>query len=158
MQLTRKIAIAAGALTLGATGVAAAVTTPDEAEPGLTTASEKAGFEVPVGPEAEAGDEVTEVEAEDVESDDVEAEGEGTGPVDNHGAAVSAVAKSDFDSGREHGEAVSAIARTNGGGDAATASDADDEGDEDEGGEELDDAAADEAEVEGDDAGERGRP
>jgi hypothetical protein len=153
MQLTRKIAIAAGALTLGATGVAAAVTTPDEAEPGLTTASEKAGFEVPVGAEADpAGDEVTEVETEDAEADEVEAEG--TGPVDNHGAEVSAVAKSDFETGREHGEAVSAIARTNGGGAAATSAD---DGDDDE--IEDEDAEADDAAEAGEDAsGEHGRP
>jgi hypothetical protein len=157
MQLTRKIAIAAGALTLGATGVAAAVTTPDEAEPGLTTASEKAGFEVPVGAEADpAGDEVTEVETEDAEADEVEAEG--TGPVDNHGAEVSAVAKSDFETGREHGEAVSAIARTNGGGAGATAS-ADDDGDDEIEDEDAEaDEAADAAEAGEDASGEHGRP
>lgn len=151
MQLTRKIAIAAGALTLGATGVAAAVTTPDEAEPGLTTASEKAGFEVPVGPEAaETGDDVTEV-------DEVEVEAEGTGPVDNHGAAVSAVAQSDFETGREHGEAVSEIARTNGGGEADTATeDAEDAGeDESEGaGAEGGENAAEQAGLGADNAGE----
>jgi hypothetical protein len=126
MQLTRKIAITAGALTLGATGVAAAVTTPDQAAEGLGTASDKAGFEVPVGADADvSGDEVTEIEAEEVE---VDAEGEGIGPVDNHGAAVSAVAQSDFESGREHGEAVSEIARTNGGGEVtAEAAEGDDE-------------------------------
>lgn len=38
-----------------------------------------------------------------------------TGPSDNHGAEVSAVAKAaDFVSGRAHGEAVSALARTHG--------------------------------------------
>jgi hypothetical protein len=38
-----------------------------------------------------------------------------TGPSDNHGAEVSAVAKAaDFVSGRAHGEAVSTLARTHG--------------------------------------------
>jgi hypothetical protein len=38
-----------------------------------------------------------------------------TGPSDNHGADVSAVAKAaDFVSGRAHGEAVSTLARTHG--------------------------------------------
>ena len=152
MQLTKRIAITAGALTLGAAGVAAAaVTTPEEAEPGLTTAAEKAGFEVPVGEGAPEGEPATETE--------VETEGEGIGPVGNHGAEVSAVAHMDFETGREHGEAVSTIARSNGGGEAATAAQAaDDAGDGDSDDDTDDGTAADQAKLGAGNAGDHGRP
>jgi hypothetical protein len=68
---------------------------------------------------------------------------------------VSAVAQSDFESGREHGEAVSTIARTNGGADATT--EGEDEGD-DEGDDEIAPEAADQAELGAGNAGEHGRP
>lgn len=133
MNLTQKIAIAAGTLTLGAAGVAAAATaTPDVADPGLTKASEQVGVELPASSDShpEATDEATQDETGDV--------GEQDATEDNHGDAVSAVAHTEFDTGREHGEAVSAIARTNEGTEAT---------DEvsDDAGEEADDGVSDEA-------------
>jgi len=124
VNLTQKIAVAAGALTLGATGIAAAAATPDAADAGLTKASDQVGVELPASqgshPGADehaddAADQSTEVEStEDDEADDVddvEGQQEGTGPVDNHGAEVSAVAQSDDTAGRDHGIAVSEVAR-----------------------------------------------
>lgn len=121
MNLSQKIAVAAGALTLGATGIAAAAATPDAADAGLTKASDQVGVELPASqgshPGADehaddAADQSTEVEStEDDEADDVEGQQEGTGPVDNHGAEVSAVAQSDDATGRDHGIAVSEVAR-----------------------------------------------
>lgn len=118
MNLTQKIAAAAGALTLGAAGIAAAgAATPDAADPGLTKASEQVGVELPAShdshPEADAADTTDAANTPD----------QGTGPVDNHGADVSAVAKSDATEGRAHGEAVSTVARDNHGAEADHADD-----------------------------------
>lgn len=115
MDLTKKIAAAAGALTLGVAGVAAAATTPDAADAGLTKASDNVGIELPAshdshpGAEAGEGPELT----DDTTTGDTTPEVEAGGPEDNHGAVVSAVAQSEFETGREHGEAVSAAARDN---------------------------------------------
>lgn len=118
MNLKQKIAIAAGAATLTATGIAAAGSPPEAAEDGLTTAEEQVGVELPATKDAHPGGQssdadATVVEAPEVEAPEVEAAAEGTGPVDNHGAEVSAVAQTDFPTGREHGEAVSEAARDN---------------------------------------------
>ena len=109
--MIQKIAAAAGAITLGAAGVAAAGT-PDAADDGLTKASEQVGVELPASHDShpvadDASDEGTDVDAPDDESTD----DEGTGPVDNHGAEVSVVAQSDETTGRDHGMAVSEVAR-----------------------------------------------
>jgi hypothetical protein len=111
--LTKKIALAAGALTLSAGGVAAAAgSPPDEAEKGLATAEARVGTDLPAtedahpgAPEAGAIDEL-EDEAKPSDTD-------AAPPVDTHGAAVSAVAQSDEHERREHGEAVSTVARSN---------------------------------------------
>ena len=109
MNLTQKIAIAAGALTLTATGIAAAGSPPEAADSRLTTAEEQVGVELPATKDAHPGA----PEATSTEDAEIEAENEGVGPVDNHGAAVSVVAQSDATSGRAHGEAVSEVARDN---------------------------------------------
>ena len=111
MNLTQKIAIAAGALTLTATGIAAAGSPPDAADTGLTTAEEQVGVELPATKDAHPG--APEDDAATTEASELEAEGAGVGPVDNHGAEVSVVAQSDATEGREHGEAVSSVARDN---------------------------------------------
>jgi hypothetical protein len=122
MQLTKRIAIAAGALTLGTAGIAAAAGTPDAADDGLTKASAQVGIELPASQDSHpvADDQADESDVEDdaVESEDevkdetdADAEDEGLGPVDNHGAEVSAVATSDETTGRDHGIAVSEVAR-----------------------------------------------
>ncbi len=116
MNLTQKIAAAAGALTLGAAGIAAAgAATPDAADTGLTKASEQVKVEEPT-----SGDSPTGTDGADA-ADTTDAEDpadQGTGPVDNHGADVSAVAKSDATEGRAHGDAVSTVARDNHGAEA----------------------------------------
>jgi hypothetical protein len=129
VNLTQKIAAAAGALTLGAAGIAAAgAATPDAADPGLTKASEQVGVELPAShdshPEADGTD------AADT-TDTADTPDQGTGPVDNHGADVSAVAKSDATEGRAHGEAVSTVARDNHGAAADHADDTAVESDDD---------------------------
>lgn len=118
MKPTQKIAIAAGALTLAATGIAAAADPPDAADDGLTKASEQVGVELPATQDShppvtadELDDDAVESEVED-DADELEAEGEGGGPEGNHGAEVSAVAKvNDPETGNEHGIAVSEVAR-----------------------------------------------
>lgn len=124
MPLVKKVAVAAGALTLAATGIAAAA--PDDADKGLTIAEEQTGEDLPVagahGPETDL--EEPEVEdGADVEIDDRDAAGDGEHgdgkPMDNHGAIVSAVAQTELGTGREHGAAVSEVARQNGGAAAA---------------------------------------
>ena len=110
MNLAKKIAAAAGALTLGATGIAAAAGPPPAAHDGLTNASEHVGVEVPASKHAHAG---ADGHADDASDPDEgpELDREGGGLHDNHGAEVSAVAKSDATTGREHGMAVSEVAR-----------------------------------------------
>ncbi len=116
MHLSKKIITAAGAITLTATGIAAAASPPEAADKGLDTAEEQVGVELPATKDAHPGAQDPQGEAaetEAVEAPETEAEGEGLGPVDNHGAEVSAVAQTEFPTGREHGEAVSAAARDN---------------------------------------------
>lgn len=127
MNLTTKIAVAAGALTLTAGGIAAAVTTPEAAEPGLTTAEEHVGVDLPVGPEA----------GETPEDEETEA----GAPEGTHGAEVSAVAQSEFETGREHGEAVSTVAQDNHGAEVRADLEAAGDGED----QELPEAAADAA-------------
>jgi len=124
VHLTKKIALAAGALTLAAGGVASAIGAPPEAaDEGLTTAEEGAGFELPASGNAEQDDVETEAPADEIEDDtdevtddaategaEEEVEGDG-GPEGNHGAMVSAAAQSDEYEGRAHGEHVSSVAR-----------------------------------------------
>lgn len=125
LHLTQKIAVAAGALTLAAGGVAAAVTPPEAADAGLTTAEEQVGVDLPASKDAHPGaptEDTSDSEAEVEETTELEEpEVEGTGPVDNHGAVVSVVAQDDSTSGREHGEAVSAVARDNHGAETSAA-------------------------------------
>ena len=104
--LSAKIAATAAGLVLGGAAAAAAVASPPEAaDKGLTTAEEHTGFAVPASPDTHPGGGVE----DDVVEDEV-VEGEGGGPVDNHGAAVSAVATDHTLTGRAHGEAVSEVA------------------------------------------------
>jgi hypothetical protein len=110
VNLTQKIAVAAGALTLTATGIAAAGSPPEAADSGLTTAEEQVGVELPATKDAHPGAPDAPGTTEEAE---IEVEDAGLGPVDNHGAEVSVVAQSDATAGREHGEAVSAVARDN---------------------------------------------
>jgi hypothetical protein len=110
VNLTQKIAAAAGALTLTATGIAAAGSPPDAADKGLTTAEEHVSVELPATKDAHPGAPEPAGTTEDAE---IEAEVAGLGPVDNHGAEVSVVAQSDATTGREHGEDVSTAARQN---------------------------------------------
>jgi hypothetical protein len=140
VNLTQKIAIAAGALTLGAAGVAAAAT-PDAADTGVTKASEQVEIEVPANEDSHSAVEADDLETSNDEATDVEeTEDEGVGPVDNHGAEVSAVAQSDDTEGREHGEAVSAVAQDNHGAEV--------EGTHDETGDDSADAADESTEAE----------
>ena len=118
--------VAAGAAAAGAVG-----SPPPAADKGLTNAEEHTGFEVPVAHEddvpddevvgedeadevdrAVEADEVDEVDDQVTDSDEVDEVDE---PKDNHGAYVSAVAKDDTLTGREHGEAVSEVARSDAG-------------------------------------------
>jgi hypothetical protein len=159
VQLTQKIAIAAGALTLAAGGVAAAAGSPSvEADKGLTSAEEQVGVELPASQDAHPGEvDETETEAPETESTEVEAEvdDEGVGPVDNHGAEVSAVATSDETTGREHGEAVSAVARDNAGAPHVADDSTDDHSDDDE----VTDDQSDDHDVDADEvASSHGRP
>jgi hypothetical protein len=145
--VTTKIAVTAAGLVLAGAAVAAAVDAPpDAADKGLTTAEEHTGFPVPVRPggstdddqvgedevigedDAVVEDEIDLDEVEGVE-DDSEDEADDGEPVDNHGAAVSAVAKDHTLTGREHGQAVSEVARSDAG-KPAHGDDEDDDGDE----------------------------
>jgi hypothetical protein len=127
MRTTSKIAAVAAGLVIAGGAAAAAVDAPEAANHGLTTAEEHTGIELPASedshptkddhPGGGAAD-----DAEDAVTDVVEAEA--GGPVDNHGAEVSAVAKDDSTTGREHGQAVAEVAsdgRAGGGGDDAAA-------------------------------------
>lgn len=148
MTLVKKIAAAAGALTLAATGIAAAASPPEAADKGLTTAEEQTGKDLPVAGAAAPDTEVEEPEVEVVEVEDDETnEGEAGGPVDNHGAIVSAVAHTEFETGREHGAAVSEVARqghgpSDEGDEVEVADDADDTDDVEADDAETDDAAS----------------
>ena len=121
MRLTKKIITAAGAITLTATGIAAAGSPPEAADTGLDTAEEQVGVELPASKEAHpGGQDSQESDAPETEAE-VEVAEAGQGPVDNHGAEVSAVAHTEFPTGREHGEAVSAAARDNHGAETSAA-------------------------------------
>jgi hypothetical protein len=114
VNLTQKIAAAAGALTLTATGIAAAGSPPEAADKGLTTAEEHVELDLPVaGANAQEGDagEEAEVAAVPAPEEATEDTADEAVPGGDHGAAVSAVAHTDFPTGREHGEAVSTVAR-----------------------------------------------
>lgn len=140
LHLTPKLAIVAGAATLGLAGIAGAVTAPDAAQPGLSKAAEQVGVELPASRDAhptaderaEHDENVDKTEGTTAEATEVEVEHE---HADNHGSMVSEVAHTDHATGREHGEAVSAAAQQNGGAEAraeAAERGGDDE-DEDEG-------------------------
>jgi len=103
MRKVSKIGAAAAGLVLAGGAAAAAVTAPpDAADEGLTKAGDNAGFEVPAASDDQPS---SEDHPGGDEADSLDA-AEGT-----HGAEVSAVAKDDSTSGREHGEAVSEVAR-----------------------------------------------
>lgn len=106
-SVTAKIAVAAAGLVLAGAAAAAAAaaggTPPAASDEGRATAEEHTGLPVPV---------VHEAEGDTPEGNGDETDG---GPVDNHGAAVSAIARDDTLTGREHGEAVSEVARSDAG-------------------------------------------
>lgn len=142
--VTTKIAVAAAGLVLAAAAAAAAAvgSPPSASDKGRATAEEHTGFPVPVA--AGRADEVVAdddaVDDEEVEAPEVEApedEENGGGPLDNHGAAVSAVATDHTVTGREHGQAVSEVARS----DAGKPSHGADEADEGDDGGETDEGA-----------------
>ena len=149
-MLTKKIAIAAGALTLAAGGVAAAVSPPEAADDGLSTAEEQVGVELPASKDARPGatpevpddEELEEPAVEGSEQEEPALEEAGP-PEGTHGAEVSAVARSDEHEGRARGEAVSAAARDNHGAEASAQARADDDEDHDEDDDDLE--AGDEA-------------
>jgi len=125
-KLPVRIAAATAGLVLAGGVAAAAGSPPDAADDGLSTAEEHSGVVVPVADSTsvESEDAVeTEFDEAELEADE-KADDEATeqlgGPVDNHGAEVSAVAHTTFATGREHGEAVSEVARGDHGPDAAT--------------------------------------
>ena len=125
MNKMSKIAAAAAGIVLASGAAAAAVTAPPEqADKGLSTAEEHTGIELPATKDSHptkddhpgggaAADHAPEA-AEAAEA------AEGVGPVDNHGADVSAVAQDDSTTGRAHGEAVSEVARAGHGAPAGT--------------------------------------
>jgi hypothetical protein len=95
---------------LFATGAAAATgSLPDAAQDGLSKASSHVGIDLPASKDNHPtkadhpGGAASEIESAKVD--------EGTGPVDNHGAEVSDVARNTDATGREHGQAVSEAAR-----------------------------------------------
>lgn len=105
--------VTAGAAAAGAIG-SPPDTTEDEVVEELTDveAPEDEVVDVVVVDEDEAIDEADEAEDADEASEESDELGE---PKDNHGAYVSAVAKDDSLTGREHGEAVSEVARSDAG-------------------------------------------
>jgi hypothetical protein len=141
--VTTRIAVAAAGLVLAGAAAAAAVGSPPSAsDEGRATAEEHTGFPVPVAA-GRADEVVADDDADDdeeVEAPEVEApedEENGGGPVDNHGAAVSAVATDHTVTGSEHGQAVSEVARS----DAGKPSHGDGEADEGDDGGEIDEGA-----------------
>jgi hypothetical protein len=169
-----KIAVGAAGLLLAGGAVAAAVDAPEAADKGLSTAEEHTGFAVPVGND---GDHPTKdnhpgnpgTDAADVAPDDQAPEADAAPTSDTHGAEVSAIARDDSTSGREHGEAVSEAARGDHGGAGAPEDEADvpgpnaggtDTADEASGGASQagTDKAADNAELGSGNAGDHGRP
>jgi hypothetical protein len=128
MRKLTKIGAAAAGLVLAGGAAAAAVTAPPEAaDTGLTTAEENSGLELPASQGHPApGDHPTGEDhptgddhpggTNDAEAVDAAAEA--------HGAEVSAVARDDSTTGREHGESVSEVARAGHGGPAEAGADA----------------------------------
>ena len=127
-----KIAVAGAGLVMAGGVAAAAVTTPDQASDGLEKATTQAGFEVPTSgdvqplkAQAPTDDEVVEEQptAEETEGlteteetdDTAELEDESTGPVDNHGAAVTEYIETSELTGKEFGQGVSEVARSDAG-------------------------------------------
>jgi hypothetical protein len=107
MRKVSKIAAAAAGIVLAGGAAAAAVTTPPEAaDTGISTAEDHTGIELP----ATNDDHPSRDDHPDGTDEADAATTEGVGPVDNHGADVSAVAQDDSTVGRDHGEAVSATA------------------------------------------------
>jgi hypothetical protein len=115
-KATKAVAAAGIALVLSGGAVAAANgSLPDAAQDGLSTASDHVGIELPASKE----DHPPAAESLEGASEDVSTSSAATEHPDNHGADVSAVAKSDETTGREHGEAVSTVARDGNGPDAS---------------------------------------
>jgi hypothetical protein len=126
----RIAAAGAGLMLAGGVAVASAGSPPEAADEGLSTAEEHTGFLPPASQDSHptaadhpggGAEDATELEATEDETAKLDEPTEelGGGPVDNHGAEVSAVAQSEFETGREHGEAVSEVARGDHGPDAA---------------------------------------
>ena len=120
MHKTSKM-IAAAVVGLSLTGGAAAAATgslPSQADHGVTTAGDHAGFSVPASqddhPTASDHPDSTDDSTESSEAPTTDDSTSSSHP-DNHGAAVSAVAKSTDTTGSDHGAAVSAVARDNNG-------------------------------------------
>ena len=120
-----KIAAATGALVLGGAVAAAAVTTPDAADDGLTNASERTGFELPASQEnhptgedhpgggPEEADDIESLEEEELEPEE-QLHGEGERP-ENHGFVVSELATNSELTGRERGQAIADVAQSDAG-------------------------------------------
>jgi hypothetical protein len=117
LRKTTKAVAAAGIALVLSGGAAAAVngSLPEAAQDGLSTASDHVGIELPASQE----DHPPADDSAGAAAEDVSTSSEATEHPDNHGADVSAVAKSDETTGREHGEAVSTVARDGNGPDAA---------------------------------------
>jgi hypothetical protein len=110
MRLNRTIAIAVGAAAIAGGSVAGALTTPEQAEGGLTEAEERSGRELPSASDEAVGPQELEAPATDeLLQEDAEVQGQGVEGKDNHGAEVVAVAQG-TPPGPEHGVAVSAVA------------------------------------------------
>jgi hypothetical protein len=115
MHKTSKL-LTAGAIALVLSGGVAAAATgslPTQAGPGLTTAGDHTGFEVPAshddhptGTSSESSDATESTDAADDNTDS-------SGQPDNHGAAVSDVARNTDATGSDKGAAVSAAAQDN---------------------------------------------
>ena len=118
-KATRAVAAAGIALVLsGGAAAAANGSLPDAAQDGLSTASDHVGIELP----ASKDNHPTADDHPGGAPGAVSADSAPTEHPDNHGADVSAVAKSDETTGREHGEAVSTVARDGHGGGAGAPS------------------------------------
>lgn len=124
--ITAKVATLAAAVTLTATGAAAATgSLPDAAQDGLSKAAERVGVNLPDSADDEAVDATTDLgpaaeetaeETQDVEETDASTTGAESSA---HGQMVVTIAQADHASGRERGAAVSAAARGDHGPDEA---------------------------------------
>jgi hypothetical protein len=118
LDRTAKLATAAGAFTLAATGLAGfAGASPDAAQDGLTKAAEHVGIDLPAShdlhPTADAHPGGTPASPEVTTGQ----------PADTHGAEVSEVARTTEATGAEKGAVVSEVARQGHGGGADVAND-----------------------------------